>query len=215
MLLPLAVIVVGILLILLISGIRYIPNNRIGIVEKRLSGKGSVKSGFIALNGEAGYQPDVLRGGLHYLMPIQYGVHIAPLVTITQGKIGYVFARDGEPLEPDADAGRQRRGQRLSGCGGLPAATAASAARSARSCAKAPTPSTWCSSWSSPRSGSTACRSAATRRRSSSAWREVIAERDGFRPVVIKDTDDLVGIVTVHDGPVAAAGRDHRPDRGR
>ena len=28
-----------------------------------------------------------------------------------------------------------------------------------------------------------------------------IAERHGFHPVVIKDTDDLIGIVTVHDGP--------------
>ena len=93
--------VVGIVvLVLLLMGIRYIPNNRIGIVEKRLSRKGSVKSGFIALHGEAGYQPNVLRGGLHYLMPIQYVVHIAPLVTITQGKIGYVFARDGQLLEP-------------------------------------------------------------------------------------------------------------------
>ncbi len=89
------------LLLFILSGIRYIPNNRIGIVEKRFSlTKGSVRSGFIALNGEAGYQPRVLRGGLHYLMPVQYFVHVMPLVTITQGKIGYVFARDGRPLEP-------------------------------------------------------------------------------------------------------------------
>ena len=75
-------IIVGfILVILLISGIRFIPNNRIGIVEKRFGNK-SVKGGFIALHGEAGYQPDVLRGGLHFLVPIQYRVHIAPLVTI-------------------------------------------------------------------------------------------------------------------------------------
>jgi uncharacterized membrane protein YqiK len=46
----------------MLLGVRFIPNNRIGIVEKRFSGKGSVKSGFIALNGEAGYQPNVLRG---------------------------------------------------------------------------------------------------------------------------------------------------------
>ena len=59
-----------------------------------------MKSGFIALNGEAGFQPELLRGGLHYLMPIQYVVHTTPLVTISQGKIGYVFARDGKPLEP-------------------------------------------------------------------------------------------------------------------
>ncbi|MCC6986572.1 MAG: hypothetical protein IT309_09090, partial [Anaerolineales bacterium] len=30
---------------------------------------------------------------------------------------------------------------------------------------------------------------------------EVIKERDGFRPVIIKDNDDEIGIVTVHDGP--------------
>src|SRR5260370_14044311 len=93
--------VLGVILILVIlSGIRVIPNTRIAIVEKRFSFKGSVKSGFIALNGEAGFQPNILRGGLHYLMPIQYVVHMASLVTIPQGKIGYVFARDGKQLEP-------------------------------------------------------------------------------------------------------------------
>src|SRR5512135_2199257 len=91
-------IVLALLLVwFLLAGIRFIPNNRIGIVEKRF-GQRSVKGGFIALKGEAGYQPDVLRGGLHYLIPIQFNVHISPLVTITQGKIGYLFARDGQPL---------------------------------------------------------------------------------------------------------------------
>ena len=54
----LAVIVV--LALFVLSGVRYIPNNRVGIVEKRFSGKGSLKTGFIALNNEAGYQPKVL-----------------------------------------------------------------------------------------------------------------------------------------------------------
>src|SRR5262245_15875781 len=94
------VVIAGILGLLLLSGIRFIPNTRIGIVEKRFSPQGSVKSGFIALNGEAGFQPKVLRGGLHYLMPIQFVVRMAPLVTIPQGKIGYIFARDGRLLEP-------------------------------------------------------------------------------------------------------------------
>src|SRR5215510_9159001 len=88
------------LLALYLSGIRYIPNNRAGIVEKRWSRRGSVASGLIAMNGEAGFQPAVLRGGLHILMPLQYRVHIVPLVTIPQGQIGYVFARDGERLAP-------------------------------------------------------------------------------------------------------------------
>ena len=62
-------IVLAVLLLLLLLSIRVIPNNRIGIVEKRFSAKGSVTSGFIALNGEAGFQPNVLRGGWHFLIP--------------------------------------------------------------------------------------------------------------------------------------------------
>jgi uncharacterized membrane protein YqiK len=102
-------------LLVLASGIRFIPNNRIGIVEKRF-GKHSVRGGFIALQGEAGYQPDVLRGGIHYLVPFQYAVHIVPLVTIPQGKIGYLFARDAR-VERHASAGLQRKRQRFSGRG--------------------------------------------------------------------------------------------------
>jgi uncharacterized membrane protein YqiK len=34
----------------------------------------------------------------------------------------------------------------------------------------------------------------------------VIAERGGFVPVIIKDTDDKIGIATVHDGPSLAQG---------
>ena len=85
---------------LLVTWIRYIPNTRVGIVEKLVSAKGSVKSGLIALDGEAGFQPAVLRGGWHFLTPFQYRVHRMPLVTIPQGKIGYVFARDGKDLPP-------------------------------------------------------------------------------------------------------------------
>ena len=78
--------------------IRYIANNRVAVVEKLWSLKGSVSSGIIALDGEAGFQPDVLRGGLHFFVPFQYRLHVHSLVTIPQGRIGYVFARDGVPL---------------------------------------------------------------------------------------------------------------------
>ena len=65
-LLGIGIIVLVILFFVMLSGIRFIPNNRIGMIEKRWSGKGSVKGGLIALQGEAGYQPQILRGGLHY-----------------------------------------------------------------------------------------------------------------------------------------------------
>jgi uncharacterized membrane protein YqiK len=82
-----------------VSGIiRYIPNDRIGVVEKLWSSSGSVKAGLLALHGEAGLQPDLRRGGFHFFAPFQFRVHIHPMVSVTQGRIGYVFARDGIDL---------------------------------------------------------------------------------------------------------------------
>ncbi len=192
------------LFFLAISGIRFIPNNRIGIVEKRFA-RSSVKSGFIALKGEAGFQPHVLRGGLHYLLPIQYIVHIAPLVTIPQGKIGYIFARDGKQLEPtqvlasnvtatdfqDVEGflrnGGQRGPQRRILREGTYAINLVQffVITDERM-------------YSLPMSREEA--------NIIQRMAESIAERGGFRPVVIKDTDDTIGVVTVHDGPSLGQG---------
>jgi hypothetical protein len=61
----------------------------------------------IALNGEAGYQAEVLRGGFHIgLWRWQYRIHRVPLVVVPQGKIAYVYARDGEPLAATQTLGR-------------------------------------------------------------------------------------------------------------
>jgi uncharacterized membrane protein YqiK len=89
-------------------GIRYISNMRVGIVEKLWSSRGSVSEGrIIALGGEAGFQADVLRGGLHVgYWRWQFRIHKVPLVTVPQGKIGYVYARDGEPLPPSQTLGQ-------------------------------------------------------------------------------------------------------------
>jgi uncharacterized membrane protein YqiK len=106
----LAGVLIVLVLLLLIAWltVRYIPNQQVGVVEKLWSSSGSVTEGrIIALEGEAGYQADVLRGGLHFgLWRWQYRVHKLPLVTIPQGKVGYVYARDGEPLPPSQTLGR-------------------------------------------------------------------------------------------------------------
>ena len=102
-------ILAAILLLILfyyIIGIRAIANDKIAIVEKWWSTKGSLKDNIIALNGEAGFQPNVLRGGIHFKSPLIYKIHKMPLITIPQGKIGYVFARDGEPLSPTQTLGK-------------------------------------------------------------------------------------------------------------
>ena len=79
---------------------RWIPNDRIGVVEKWWSLAGSVTEGrIVAPAAEAGYRAEILRGGLHFgWWRWQYAIHTVPLVSIPEGKIGYVFARDGEPL---------------------------------------------------------------------------------------------------------------------
>jgi uncharacterized membrane protein YqiK len=198
-------VVLGILLLILLSGVRVIPNTRIGIVEKRFSAKGSVKSGFIALNGEAGFQPKVLRGGIHYLAPLQYVVHMAPLVTIPQGKIGYIFARDGKLLDPtqtlasnvdvsdfqDVEGFLKNGGQRGPQRRVLREGTYAINLVQFIVITDGRVYSLPLS-----REDSDVIQKMAN----------VIAERNGFFPVIIKDTDDKIGIATVHDGPSLAQG---------
>jgi len=94
-----AIVLFACLLLVAVSGmVKYIPNDRIGVVEKLWSSSGSVQSGLLALNGEAGLQPELRRGGFHFFAPFQYRIHIHPMVSVTQGTIAYVFARDGIDL---------------------------------------------------------------------------------------------------------------------
>src|ERR1700744_1277427 len=95
-----AVVVIVFFLLRMANIVRYIPNNQVGIVEKLWAARGSIKSGFIALKGEAGFQPDILRGGIHFFFPFTYRIHKSDLVTVGQGKIAYVFARDGARAAP-------------------------------------------------------------------------------------------------------------------
>src|SRR5215212_2914709 len=214
-LLTILLIVFGVLLLLvLVSGfLRYIPNNKVGIVEKLVSGRGSVKSGFIALKGEAGFQPDVLRGGWHVFIPFQYRIHSTPLVTIPQGKIGYIFARDGLPLQPAQSLasnvtannfqdvrvflqnGGQQGPQRQILREGTYALNLAEFVVITED-----------SVFYLPLSRE----EEATFKRMA----EVIKERGGFQPVIIKGADDLVGIVTVHDGPSLPQGEIIAPTVG-
>jgi len=185
--------------------VRYIPNDRLGILEKLWSFRGSISNGFIALNREAGYQPEVVRGGLHFFMPFQYSMHRANLVTIPQGQIGYVFARDGKPLPPtqtlasntEADdfqdvrgfleKGGQKGPQRKILREGTYAINLAQfivlTAQSIHSVNLSSSEQSLFSNMSS-----------------------MISERGGFEPIVIHNADDMIGIVTIHDGPALPDG---------
>ncbi|WP_206237808.1 SPFH domain-containing protein [Novosphingobium terrae] len=193
--------------------VRYVGNNRVAVVEKLWSRAGSVSAGLIALEGEAGYQPDVLRGGFHFFFPFQYRIHSQSLVTIPQGQIGYIFARDGAPLGPT---------QTL-------ASNAATAdfldvrAFLTHGGQKGPQRTIL-------REGTYAINTAQfvvlTREQIHglmlnysdgelfNQMQNLIAGRNGFEAVVIRDASDQIGIVTVHDGPALTADHIIAPEVG-
>ncbi len=195
-------VIVGVILILKLVGFRIIPNNKIAIVEKWWSTKGSLKEEIIALHGEAGYQPYVIRGGIHFLTPLMYKVHKCTLVNIPQGQIAYVFARDGAPLEPtqtlgmvipkcnnfqDAKAFLENGGQKGPQRGIVREGTYAFNLAQFVVITK---DKTYYLPMGSKDEEVTISKMA-----------EILRERDGFSPIVIKGTEDKVGIITVHDGP--------------
>ena len=195
----------GLLSLFLLLGLRVLRNDRIGVVEKRFSSSGSIERGLIALNGEAGFQPEVLRGGIHWLMPFVYRVRTAPLVTIPQGRLGYVFARDGVPLAPEQSLARDVVCAEFQDVGEF----------LAHGGQRGPQRRVL-------REGTYAINLAQfiviTSERIYflpldqddfplfTRTQALIAERDGFRPLVIQGDDDKLGIVTVHDGPPLAQG---------
>ena len=196
------------LLVYASRAIVYIPNDRVGIVE-RLWGAPSIARGLVALNGEVGYQPAVLRGGLHYFFPFQYRVHKADLVTIPQGEIGYIFARDGhdlldgqalgrtvdtgvEDVAAFLKAGGQKGPQRMILREGTYALNVAQFAIITASHVHGLLMSQ-------------------DERGTIEQMGSVLSQRGGFSPVVIvgrqataneENSHDMMGVVTIHDGPV-------------
>ena len=198
--------IIGIILIVLfiiwLLGVRIIDNDKVGIVEKWWSRKGSLNEQIIALNGEAGYQPELLRGGIHFRTPLIYKIHVVPLVTIPQGKIAYVFARDGKPLDPTQTLGKvvpesnnfqdvreflinggqkgPQRGIIREGTYAFNLAQFVIITDTVTYCLKTGTKA---------------------EQETLKAMANLIHARKGFEPVIIQGNEDLVGIVTVHDGP--------------
>src|SRR6202035_914469 len=175
---------------------------QVGIVEKMWAAKGSIKSGFIALHNEAGYRPEIPRGGVHVFFPFMYRIHKSDLVTVGQGKIAYVFARDGAPLgasqvlgandsEDKSDfqdarrfllGGGQKGPQRKILREGTYAinTTQFAVITDDRVYGHALSPQ---------------------EQDVLDGMKQTISSRAGFAPVILAADQDLVGIVTVHDGP--------------
>ncbi len=101
--LPLILLVVLHRLVMRLFGVIMVPQDHIGIVNKKFVLFGAHKAlpdgAIVALNGEAGEQADPLPPGVHFfLWPWQYQVRMEKFKTIPDGKIGVVTSRDGKPL---------------------------------------------------------------------------------------------------------------------
>lgn len=207
------------LLIFKILGLRVISSNEVAVVEKWWSPKGSLKDSIIALNGEAGYAPGLLRGGIHFKSVLMYKIHKYPLITIPQGQIAYLFARDGSPLSPVQTLGRiveeannfqdvsgflKNGGQRGPQRGILREGTYA--INLAQFIVITP---------NSIKSISSNFKQEQSELVS---MQKTLAERNGFTPVVImgsgNESSDMMGIVTVHDGTSIQQGEIIAPDMG-
>lgn len=201
-----ALIIVGLyLLIFKIFGLRVINSNEVAVVEKWWSTKGSLKDAIIALHGEAGYSPDLLRGGIHFKSVLQYKIHRYPLITIPQGQIAYIFSRDGAPLSPTQTLGKivpeannfqDVRGFLTSGGQRGPQRGIIREGTYAINLAQfiVITPSDIKMIFTGNRG----------ERQELASMQQTLAGRKAFSPVVImgnnEDTADLMCIVTVHDG---------------
>jgi uncharacterized membrane protein YqiK len=208
--------IVAILILLRVANIfRYIPNNQVGIVEKLWTTKGSVETGFIALHGEAGYEPEVLRGGLHVFFPFMYRIHKSDLVTVGQGKIAYVFARDGAPLgasqvlgandsEDKSDIQDARRFLLGGGQKGPQ-----------RKVLREGTYAINTTQFAIITDDRVYGHALSEQERSIlDNMQLTITDRWGFAPVILAADHDLVGVVTVHDGPSLPPGEIIAPEVG-
>jgi uncharacterized membrane protein YqiK len=204
-------ILLALVLVRISNMIRYIPNNRAGVVERLWSFRGSVETGFIALRGEAGYQAHVLRGGLHFFAPFMYRVHVIPLVNIPQGKIGYVFARDGGLLPPTQTLASNARAMDFTDAAGF-LQSGGQRGPQRRILREGTYAINLAQFVVITGDGLFFLGLSAEETTLFQRMAKLLNERNGFEPVAI--TTDAVGVVTVHDGPSLAQGEVIAPTVG-
>ncbi|MCA9292831.1 MAG: hypothetical protein KDA20_03360 [Phycisphaerales bacterium] len=91
----LVVLLIGVML----SSVRFVPADRVGIVTKNALGARLAPGKIIATDREMGVQADVLAPGWHFFYwPVIYSVDTDKLVEIREGSVGLVESVDGRPL---------------------------------------------------------------------------------------------------------------------
>lgn len=84
---------------LLFSSVRFVPEDRLGVVVKNALGSKLPPAKIIATSGEMGPQARILPPGWHLgLWPVIYDVELHSVTVIPTGKVGIVKTSDGLPL---------------------------------------------------------------------------------------------------------------------
>ncbi|MEN0019815.1 MAG: Ig-like domain-containing protein, partial [Planctomycetota bacterium] len=92
--------VVVLIATLVMSSVRFVPADRVGIVTKNALGPSLTDGRIVATDGEMGVQADVLAPGWHFgYWPVLFDIDTVPLTEILAGQVGLVEARDGVPLD--------------------------------------------------------------------------------------------------------------------
>jgi len=76
-----------------------IDENEVGIIQRQFFGKPLPTGQIIARDGEMGPQAEILGPGWHFgYYPFTYLVRIDRVISVPSGQVGFVNARDGQPL---------------------------------------------------------------------------------------------------------------------
>jgi len=97
----------AVMLFSLLFGVVVIGEQESGLVIKRY-GRALPPGRIIAVEGEAGYQAQMLPPGWHFpLWSWKYKVHKVPLIEVTSGQIALVVAKDGAPIPTERVLARE------------------------------------------------------------------------------------------------------------
>lgn len=88
-----------VLVVFFLSGFCTIGPNDVGILTKRMLGRGMPPGQIIARNGQVGIQAKILMPGLYWRIPIIWKFSKVKVIEIDTGKVGVVETIDGEPLD--------------------------------------------------------------------------------------------------------------------
>jgi uncharacterized membrane protein YqiK len=84
-----------------------ISERQVGIVIKRFAAQSLAPGRLVALDGEAGYQAEILAPGLHFgYWRWQYRVLKVPVTVVPQGEIAVVIAADGAAMPAERILGK-------------------------------------------------------------------------------------------------------------